>query len=308
MTRAKSRAFTLIELLVVIAIIALLISILLPALRPARETARTARCSANFRSIGQGFNMYANDYKDGIWEAGFNNGTLFRFWYGQPRNPTQVPGASNPVIMGPAFEYLDLADRVFECPSARRQAVTTFTSNPSDPYWNTAQGQMQRILWEQFLGERNLNFDYTMATGSSGAKLFSNIFAAWDTRCRTRAGTATRPTVLGPGQTATLERMRGAPVFCEEDTDWHNRNSPDGLWSNWDQLSKRHQGKGHFVTIAGDVIAFDAPKGTNPATQGDIGDFVANDVYVSRDSRTWYILAPSWPATQRPFGWVNAPR
>jgi prepilin-type N-terminal cleavage/methylation domain-containing protein/prepilin-type processing-associated H-X9-DG protein len=63
MLAAGKKAFTLVELLVVIGIIALLISILLPALNRARAAANAIKCSANLRSVGQGFAMYLTNFK-----------------------------------------------------------------------------------------------------------------------------------------------------------------------------------------------------------------------------------------------------
>jgi prepilin-type N-terminal cleavage/methylation domain-containing protein len=58
--RKRAGAFTLIELLVVIAIIALLVALLIPMLARAREYGRLVTCTANMRSVAQGFNFYAN--------------------------------------------------------------------------------------------------------------------------------------------------------------------------------------------------------------------------------------------------------
>jgi general secretion pathway protein G len=59
------RAFTLIELLVVIAIIALLAAIIFPVFATVRGKARQTGCTSNLRQLGNGFQMYAQDY-DGL--------------------------------------------------------------------------------------------------------------------------------------------------------------------------------------------------------------------------------------------------
>ena len=60
------RGFTLIELLVVISIVAILLSLLLPALAGGERAATLLRAHADLRSITQAFEVYRNDYDDGL--------------------------------------------------------------------------------------------------------------------------------------------------------------------------------------------------------------------------------------------------
>ena len=56
--------FTLIELLVVVAIIAILVGILLPAITRAKQRAIKVACSAHLRQVGQGIQMYRQQFAD----------------------------------------------------------------------------------------------------------------------------------------------------------------------------------------------------------------------------------------------------
>lgn len=302
----RLRAFTLIELLVVIAIIAVIISILLPAIAKARESGRQVMCQSNLREIGTGMSAYANDFKGNIWEAGST--TPFRFWYAQPRNPTIPASAANPVIIGPAFEYMTLADNIFACPTNKRRTPASFQANPNDPFWNSPQNSLQRILWDSFLTERALNFDYTMNPGASGCPVSLTALVAYNSNCRSIAGNAPRAAAL-PGNFASLKYMRSAPVYFEEDVDVNNAAVPDGLFSNTDQLTNRHFRRGHILYVDGSTELPILPKGPIPESQNDIGDFTGNDIYATKGGRAlWFQMCPSWPGTRRPFNWMSLPR
>jgi len=300
------RAFTLIELLVVILIIVLLISILLPALKHAREAGRTVVCMSNMKQIATAIHGYANDYKGAIVETG-NPLPVLRFWYGQPTDPRLAntgTGGTNPIIIGPIYEYLTYTDRAFECPTNKRRTPARAEVPGTDPMWNTPQNQLQIALFNSFLTPRAMNFDYTMVTGASGARIDASAQVAWDKSCVTRTAQAARPTPT----TNNLVYMRSLPVFMEEDVEWWNSRSPDGMFSNWDQLTDRHGGKGHITYLNGDVEIFRFPRGRDPLSQNDIGDWAGNDIWARGRGANWYQAAPTWPGTPRPFGWFNSPR
>ncbi len=301
------RGFTLVEILVVIAIIAVVVSMLLPALKNAREVARASICRMNMKQLAPGYTMYANDNKGFIWEAG-NPAPVIRFWYVVPRNQKIAGNATtNPFVIGPGFQYLSNVDKIFECPTNKRRTPARFTANTSDPFWQQPQNQLQLTLFSEFLSERALNFDYTMVTGASGAPLATNAQMAYDDRCRQMGGQANRPATVSGGQT-TLRRMRSAPIFIEEDVVWWNSQSPDGLFSNWDEISTRHFGKGHASMLDGSAEIMDTPQSSNPNSQDDIGALTGNDFYASKTNVAFYKYCPSWPGTLRPFGWLGSPR
>jgi prepilin-type N-terminal cleavage/methylation domain-containing protein len=281
------RAFTLIELLVVIAVIALLIGILLPALGRARDSGRSARCLANIRQLQIAATLYANDNGDVIW-PGLCRWSSTDYPWGQtswayaPAYPDYKPGY--------LYKYLGEVDSVAACPANERRAASG---------WDEGENM--------FGGATPLNFDYTMVYRMEGAKMdMVTRFAHLADPSRYSVG-QDPPGALAFDTPLELVPLSGAPLFVDESAHYYNDQYRDGAWSNWDQISSRHQGGGAVVYLQGHAEIF---MGTRDADEQNRtpGDLEADDFYVLGRDR-WYRMEryeSSWG--KRYWGWINAPR
>lgn len=286
MCRRALKAFTLIELLVVIAIIALLISIILPALGQARETGLATVCTSNLGQFGKAANLYATDFKDQVWSK----------WDWAPI-PYQIQGVSGVQTgTGQLYKYVDNVPKIAECPKNKRRNLRGTVNTAIDP---------------EFGYDLGVAFDYTMVGRFEGVRLGNQPNVAY-LKNPAAYSAQSKPPVLRPAD--QLKVMNGTPLFVEESTNYNNSGITDGLWGNWDQLTRRHFKTGNIAYLEGHAGAAKVPT-TGPETATVLaGDFDCNDLYVlGNGASNWVRLEPTNTDDrvnrgERPYGWTNAPK
>ncbi|MBX3404203.1 MAG: DUF1559 domain-containing protein [Phycisphaeraceae bacterium] len=264
------RGFTLIELLIVIVIIALLIGLLLPTLGKARESGRQTLCMSNVRQIMLGIHGYADDYKvipGTYWQGPINLDWAGRMNAAYNSNPALYP---HPFHTSVLRDYLQTADKVMECPSARREA--------------------------------NRFFDYTMVIKLAGAR----IDLEWKVSYPERPEQANSTRKLFPAIPLLIEehdefwnRTHDDGSFAGVDQ-WSTRHGARKAGS----AAGGRGGGGHIGYLNGSVGLFKPPVGPNDRAN-EPQDLTAQHLRMVKAPGTSY---PIFESSAAEFGWANRSR
>lgn len=193
-------AFTLVELLVVISIIAVLLAVLMPSLNKAREMAKTTICRSNFKQLGLGLFMYANN-NNNKWPSKFNvpsgdplvtyNGLPIKYysswqlWLDHPTNTNLWLSRIRPAFLDLLTPRYLPDNKIYFCPNASKNK--TFASVKDS--WNIAQRniiigqwtyQSYNMDWSpkgKTLDKTKYGFQALWGAGTSGAKNLAPLFS-----------------------------------------------------------------------------------------------------------------------------------
>jgi prepilin-type N-terminal cleavage/methylation domain-containing protein len=277
--RRTRRGFTLVELLVVIGIIALLIAMLLPALGKVKEQANGLKCQANLRTLMQGVQMFAADYK-GQLPGNDSDYDQVDWWkrcpfIGPPQGLT-VPATAllrmqDAPTKGTLWKYIR-NKQVYLCPSAQ------------------SAGQILAG------GGTNEYFDYVMFKSLSGAKLSKVKSISWFNPNPGPRGNAISPTA----------RQAPTPYITQEHPATINNSNPEPGHSNVDAMTNIHSGGAFYASIDGSVHWFQQYKWTSHGTRGELDALHLAMRWVSKDPLTNGVKHLGRPGTR--FGdWNNIP-
>lgn len=263
----KRGAFTLIELLVVVAIIALLISLLVPGLNAAREQTRDVLCKNNLAQVTRGFVYYAAEWRDvlpgGTWDVyGSGNNRVVLDWLGvgDTGDWTRAPHK------GTIYGYVRNAD-AYLCAKHLRTPETGGTKRKNE-----------------------FRTSYTGPSILTGAPL----------------GLLTRVRYPdNPSSGNQIPKLEDAvnhmlpPILIEEDAVYYLNQSYDSAWSNVDEITERHRGKGGIGFSDGHAEHRKFPTGRykQPITSWHLLYQLADNRFISSG---WNSLSPPMQ-----FGWIK---
>ncbi len=282
--------FTLIEVLVVVAIIAILITLMLPALKQARQASQATVCMQNNRQMVQIGHFYANDNRGQLWFDYYTvtkgNPALEQTW-------CRVKNGSDWHDPGVFYKYINNAAKCTECPLNKRRGGYAADANTDTKYKH-----------DMFGGDKRMDFDYCMVSGTGGAPIGLDIQVAYV------PPTVGGGTNLSASDVTKLIRLKGLPIFAEESNYWYHDSKADkyndGLWGNLDQVTRRHDRGGMLAMWDGSAEWFRPPAGIAEDLEEPNKNFCANDIFVNRSGATkrWYRLYVGGAR----YGWVNSPK